>query len=267
MSSMKLCYCILIALLLVLFTPNLLTNYPILRNLFTDKINYVLIMLLVIFVLLIDLYCGIALMLVILYIVIYVNNTTTKNNVIIPVPSNTLPSAIKIMPINDNIVNHNIIANFIQDDANKHFSSSIPNNPNDPSSHKVKFSEDKMVINIPSNNSLNSESEFTYNNTKTFPNKNIKPFQPQNNMNDMNENNNANNVNFVQETINSQSKVDMITQVGEPDRSGFDISGCRYDMKNSPQNLTKYGPPLSQCSAYDTNKAKSCGTIFYPLNG
>ena len=37
-------------------------------------------------------------------------------------------------------------------------------------------------------------------------------------------------------------------------------------MKNSPQNLTKYGPPVSQCSAYDPKKAQICGTVFYPLN-
>ena len=50
------------------------------------------------------------------------------------------------------------------------------------------------------------------------------------------------------------------------DRDGFDVSGCRYDFKNSPQNTTKYGPPLAQCATYSGEQAKTCGTVFYPLN-
>ena len=106
------------------------------------------------------------------------------------------------------------------------------------------------------------ESEFIYDNTKPFPNKNIKPFQPQ--LKDCN--NKDPEVNYIQQKINEQCRDNKITQVGEIDRSGYDITGCRYDMKNSPQNLTKYGPPVSQCSAYDPKKAQICGTVFYPLN-
>ena len=35
-----------------------------------------------------------------------------------------------------------------------------------------------------------------------------------------------------------------LTQVGPNDPAGFDVVGCRYDMKSSPQNNSIYGPPL-----------------------
>jgi hypothetical protein len=60
---------------------------------------------------------------------------------------------------------------------------------------------------------------------------------------------------------------DQITNIGPKDRDGFDTTGCRYDMKNSPQNLTQYGPPLSACGTYDNKQTAKCGTVFYPLNG
>ena len=60
---------------------------------------------------------------------------------------------------------------------------------------------------------------------------------------------------------------EMLTQVGPNDRHGYDIAGCRYDMKNSHQNLTKYGPPLSLCNVYTKENIEKQGTAFYPLNG
>ena len=111
------------------------------------------------------------------------------------------------------------------------------------------------IINLPEEQSIRSESEFIYDNTRPFPNNNIKPFD--------NNNENSKATVFTNEYTNEDN---LTNSEGEPDRSGFDVSGCRYDMKNSSQNLTKNGPPLAQCSAYDTNKLKSCGTLFYPLN-
>ena len=104
-----------------------------------------------------------------------------------------------------------------------------------------------------------SESEFIYNNSRPFPNKNIKPFQPEPEKVKVQEK-------FIDES-QTKKQNDFITQVDQPDRSGYDVTGCRYDMKNSPQNLTQYGPPLAQCSAYNMNQLQTCGTIFYPLNG
>lgn len=59
---------------------------------------------------------------------------------------------------------------------------------------------------------------------------------------------------------------DFLNPVYQADRSGFDIAGCRYDMKLSPQNFTQYGPPLSFCGTYDNGVTNACGTVFYPLN-
>lgn len=60
---------------------------------------------------------------------------------------------------------------------------------------------------------------------------------------------------------------DMLTQVAPNNRQGFDISGCRYDMRVSGQNLTVNGPPLSLCSVYPSERNQKVGTNFYPLNG
>ena len=106
-----------------------------------------------------------------------------------------------------------------------------------------------------------SESEFIYNNIKPFPNGNIMPFQPQEVV--KSKEIQASELNCGMNPHNP----DFITQVGALNRDGFDVSGCRYDFKNSPQNLTKYGPPLAQCATYSGEQAKLCGTVFYPLNG
>ena len=239
MLRLKIAICILLGVLAIFFTPTIFIELPVLKNLFTDNINYILIMLVVIFIMLIDVYLGTTLALVILYMAMYINantntnnvNTIIKNNILYPMK--TLPDSIKILPPKPNMIN-------------------------------TKVNLDKTMNSNTNTNSdtIGDESEFIYDNTKPFPNKNLKPFQPK----EDEPTEDKKNLNFVQQTINKECSNDSITQVGEPDRSGFDISGCRYDMKNSPQNLTKYGPPVSQCSAYDAAKAQICGTVFYPLN-
>lgn len=229
MMKLKICICILLGILLIIFTPYIFHELPVLTNLFTDNINYILIMLVVIFVMLIDVCFGTTLALVILYMAMYINTNiipkNASNNLTIPpikniikVPMTELPNSIKITP-NTNV------------DSFKHKTSNQ------------------------TNNNIRDDSEFIYDNTKPFPNKNLKPFQP---------------IDYVPEPTqsNQDSSVnnDMITKVEQPDRSGFDITGCIYDMKNSPQNLTRYGPPVAQCSAYDPAKVQICGTVFYPLN-
>lgn len=58
-----------------------------------------------------------------------------------------------------------------------------------------------------------------------------------------------------------------LTQQGHADKTGYDIAGCRYDMKAREQNLTKYGPPVAFCETYGNNSLQHCGTYYYPLNG
>jgi hypothetical protein len=59
---------------------------------------------------------------------------------------------------------------------------------------------------------------------------------------------------------------DLLTQTFDKNRNGFDVVGCRYDMKASPQNLTMNGPPVAQCGNYHKDKMDIIGTAFYPLN-
>ena len=241
MMKLKIAICILIAILLIIFTPNIFEQLPVLKNLFTDNINYILIMLVVIFIMLIDIYVGTTLALIILYMAMYINNNNNNTNIVIKqnmmYPMKTLPDSIQILPPNTNVINNN---------------------------NKVDLSK---TINSNENiNTIRDESEFVYDNTKPFPNNNLKPFQPKDYESKKENTKSQTNVNIVQQTINQECSNYNIRKVGEPDRSGYDVVGCRYDMKNSPQNLTHYGPPLSQCSAYDPAKAQICGTLFYPLN-
>jgi hypothetical protein len=203
---------IILIILIVAYTDNIFKNAPILKKLFTDSLNYVLLIILVLLVILVDMSSGIILAFIVLYLSVYVK--------------------------------YNSGINYINKKA--HFSDVIATTSNTFKNY------------IPL-----SESEFIYNNTKPFPNNNIFPFEP-----------------TTQEAINSMSSSkapmgcglkattdpEFITQVGLPSRDGFDVTGCRYDFKNSPQNSTKYGPPLAQCATYSGQQAATCGTVFYPLH-
>ena len=248
MVDINICMCIIFALIIVLFADTILDSMPILNLLFTDKTNYTLLIVLVIFIIILQPNCGIILALLVLYMSMYFNTRVASRSaspnasqMSSQMSSLALP---RVSPspslINISNQNHNLFDNVINDNIIKQNTSNINGNE-----------EDTILSN---NNEILSESEFIYNNTKPFPNNNLKPYQPT----------------MIEKFASTDCKEvtnDFITNVGEPERSGYDVSGCRYDMKNSPQNLTKYGPPLAQCSAYDTNKAKICGTVFYPLNG
>jgi hypothetical protein len=211
---------IVFVIFIVAFTDTIFYNLPVLKKLFTDQLNYILLIVLVLLLIIIDMPSGIILAFVILYLSVYVNYRNKKSKF-----NNVDASSI-------NVINK----------AN------------------LQYQEQ------PYNDNLTpplSESEFIYDNTNPFPNNNIPPFEP-----------------VSQEEINSMSTTkpnsgcgikdsidpEYITQVGPPSRDGYDITGCRYDFKNSPQNTTKYGPPLAQCSTYSGEQAKTCGTVFYPLH-
>lgn len=262
--KLKIAICIILALLAIVFTPNLFLALPVLTHLFTDTINYILIMLVIIFVMLIDICYGTTLGLVILYMAMYINNntnnTTIKKNIMVPMT--TLPNSIQILPPNGNMI-HTIV-DLAKEDLAKVDLSKVDLSKIDLAKLDLSKTNNTNTNSIPDSNpnTITDDSEFIYDNTKPFPNKNIKPFQPKD-YDSKQTHINQTNINVIQQSINQN---DRITQVGEPDRSGYDVSGCRYDMKNSPQNLTRYGPPVSQCSAYDPAKAQICGTVFYPLN-
>ena len=199
---------IIVIILIIAFTDELFHSAPILVKLFTDAVNFMLVIALVILVLLVDLPCGILLAFLVLYMAVYVKRMlrTKINNF-------------------ENII----------------LASQIMNNSNNTPKEYL------------------SESEINYNNTKPFSNNNITPFKP-----------------IEQSVIDTQTaqmvpliatnQHDAITVVGAPNRDGYDVVGCRYDFKDSQQNMTKYGPPLAACGAYNPQQAKQCGTLFYPLN-
>ena len=203
---------LVIAIVLILgFTDEIFHSLPVLVKLFTDPVNFILLILLVILVLLIDLPCGILLSFLVLYLAIYVKRMLKTK-----------------LDSFENIV----------------LASTLLNTP-------------KMPSNIPPQ--YLSESEINYNNTQPFPNKNIPPFQPLSQQ-DID-------ANTKQITSNiAQNQNDSITTVDAPNRDGYDVAGCRYDFKDSQQNMTRYGPPLSACGAYNPQQVAKCGTLFYPLN-
>ena len=247
MIDNKMCCCIIMLFIVVLFTDSIIMQCPMIKNLFTDRINYILLVSLVIFTICLDLHCGIMFALAVLYMSMYI--TTTKSKIVISKNNNNKNNSTSTLSSTSTKPTIKTLSNSI----NNKFENTV--NDNTISKRSVKFNEEENIINLPEEQSIRSESEFIYDNTRPFPNNNIKPFD--------NNNENSKATVFTNEYTNED---DLNNPDGEPDRSGFDVSGCRYDMKNSSQNLTKNGPPLAQCSAYDTNKLKSCGTLFYPLN-
>jgi len=247
MIDNKMCCCIIMLFIVVLFTDSIIMQCPMIKNLFTDRINYILLVSLVIFTICLDLHCGIMFALAVLYMSMYI--TTTKSKIVISKNNNNKNNSTSTLSSTSTKPTIKTLSNSI----NNKFENTV--NDNTISKRSVKFNEEENIINLPEEQSIRSESEFIYDNTRPFPNNNIKPFD--------NNNENSKATVFTNEYTNEDN---LTNSEGEPDRSGFDVSGCRYDMKNSSQNLTKNGPPLTQCSAYDTNKLKSCGTLFYPLN-
>ena len=133
------------------------------------------------------------------------------------------------------------------------------NNRNNNRNNQERFSDiltSNPLSDIP--RAYVSESEINYN-KPSIPNGNIPPFQP-----------------VVSEQIAALTpqiypaiacnQNDSLSQIAPLNRDGYDCTGCRYDMKDSPQNLTKWGQPLARWSTYDASKVRQYGTVFYPLN-
>ena len=81
MIDNKMCCCIIMLFIVVLFTDSIIMQCPMIKNLFTDRINYILLVSLVIFTICLDLHCGIMFALAVLYMSMYI--TTTKSKIVI----------------------------------------------------------------------------------------------------------------------------------------------------------------------------------------
>jgi len=208
-------------MLIITYTDDIFNNLPLLKTLFTDNTNFILIVLLVLLVLLINIPIGVVLAFLVLYLSVHINYSNKKK------------------------VEFNDVKTFI---PSKDIDIDNDNNYNNIKNHMFLPEQKKL--------NYSSESEFIYDNTKPFPNNNIKPFEPV-----IDNIDNMPNKNFIL-PINSN----LIIENVDSNRDGYDISGCRYDFVNDMQNLTKNGKPLALCSTYDSTKIKTCGTVFYPLN-
>lgn len=142
---------------------------------------------------------------------------------------------------------------------------------------KHYYDEKRRNIKV-NNNQLKVKESFNDTQVKQYENSHV---QPDTNVVKTNETSQNNTYTELKEKVNKDieeivdkrmnkpllNNKEMLTQVGPNDRHGYDIAGCRYDMKNSHQNLTKYGPPLSSCNVYTKENIEKQGTAFYPLNG
>lgn len=199
--------------IIIAFADDIFTNYPVLTKLFTDNINFLLLVALVILILLLDMPSGILLAFLVLYLSVWVRQ-------MLKAKKQRFTDIQSIRSSFDNVLSANPLSN-------------IPRE-------------------------YTSESEINYN-KQPIPNGNIPPFKP------------VDQAQIQAMTPQIQPGIacnqnDSLSVVGPPNRDGYDCVGCRYDMKDSPQNLTKWGQPLARCSTYDASKVKTCGTVFYPLN-
>lgn len=200
----------ILIILIIAFVDDIFSNVPALSKLFTDPINFILLVTLCILVLLLDMPSGILLAFLILYLAVWIRQWHKK----------------KQERFNDIITTSNVINN------------------------------KKPLSDIP--HSYTSESEINYN-RPNISNGNISPFQP------VSQENITNLTPQIQPAI-ACNQDDSLSQVGPLNRDGYDYVGCRYDMKDSPQNLTKWGSPLARCSTYNSSKVNTFGTVFYPLH-
>lgn len=187
----------IIVILIVAFADTILKSFPMIKKLFTDNVNFMLLTVLVVLILLIDTSSGIILSFLVLYLAIYINYIDKK---------------------------------------------------------RAFFTNVKPEVMDTSN--ILSDSELVYDIVRPFPNNNIKPFQPKSEA-EIRELSIKSIMPCVQQPV---------AEVSTKQREGFDVVGCRYDFKDSEQNLSKYGLPLAKCSAYSGNQFKTVGTLFYPLN-
>jgi hypothetical protein len=196
-------------ILIIAFADDIFTCMPVLTKLFTDPVNFILLITLCILILLLDMSSGILLTFLILYLAVWVKKWIKEK--------------------------------------------------------KERFSDIINASSILTGNPLSdipreyaSESEINYN-KPSIPNGNITPFQP------VSQDQIAALTPKIHPSI-ACNQNDSLSQVGPLNRDGYDCTGCRYDMKDSPQNLTKWGQPLARCSTYDASKVNKVGTVFYPLH-
>lgn len=204
----------IVVILIIAFADDIFSRLPVLSKLFTDVVNFILLITLCILILLLDMPSGILLTFLVLYLAVWIKQWLKNKNI----------GMAKQERFSDVVSANNITSNPLSD---------IPH-------------------------TYLSESEINYD-KPAISNGNIPPFQP------LDQSQIATAPPLIRPAI-ACNQNDSLSQVGALNRDGYDCTGCRYDMKDSPQNLTKWGQPLARCSTYDASKVKTYGTVFYPLN-
>ena len=210
-----------IVILIIAFADEIFTKVPELLNLFTNPINFVLLIILVILVILINLPIGIILSFLMLYLAVYVKNLINNkkdkiNNIMITskLINNSINNSINNRNSNSNTGSHSDATN-VPDFQQKPISDGVVN------TQDIRISPQSIQQ---SQEVMPSQAQQTHIENDTYGNTNIQSMD------------------------------------------GYDVVGCRYDFKDSQQNMTLFGKPLSSCSAYDKEQSVKRGSVFYPLN-
>ena len=243
---------IIIALVvLIVFTPKMMRNARCLKQLMNNTTNIILLSVLALCITLIDPIMGVVFALLVGIVAVYLKDVDTD----------TLKEVESFMSLyqNPRSISQSLDKNEIKMNEMKY----VENMMNYGRKHDVKTVEGMMNYGRKYNmsNRVNSENvELVEEENNTMSNNQINQEQ----VNVMLQKKEVNNTNLNNNTCNTHN---YLTQSGPSDPTGYDVVGCRYDMTSSLQNNTVYGPPLAWCNTYDKSKVKTCGTVFYPLNG
>lgn len=247
LKSIGLGIIILSLVALIVFTPKLMENMSCLKELMNDTTNIVLLCLLTLCITLIDPLMGLMFALCVSIVAVYLKDVDT----------NTLKEVETFM---------------IEHQNPRTISQSLPKD--EIKNNEMRYVENMMNYGRKYNmsNRINKENFETVEDLEVVEEETV-------NMSDNKVNQNAvdamlqkkeeDKTNYLvnDKGVPCGNTHNFLTQVGPNDPAGFDIVGCRYDMKSSPQNNSIYGPPLAWCNTYDKSKMDKCGSLFYPLNG
>ena len=120
MIDIKMCCCIIIATLFLVFPDTILTTFPMIRNLFNDNVNYILLITLVILTLLIDLHCGIIFALAVVFMSMYID-IQSKSSIVIRKNDTMTTNAMTTNAMTTKAINNNINNNKVNNERKVKF--------------------------------------------------------------------------------------------------------------------------------------------------
>lgn len=231
---------------LIVFTPKIMENLSCVKELMNNTTNIILLCTLTLCITLIDPLMGLMFALCIGVLAVYLKqvDTTTLKDV----------ESFMVQQQNPRTLSQSLTKDEVKHNEMRYVENMI--------NYGRKYNID---------NTINKENfeEVKTEGTTTMSNNKVNQTNNQNAVNSMLKKKEEDKTNYSvnQKGVPCGNTHNFLTQVGPNDPAGFDVVGCRYDMKASPQNNTVYGPPLSWCNTYDKTKLDKCGSLFYPLHG